>query len=273
MEARSDQPPTNLPKPQQQDENLSQEFKNLMSTLPMDEGWLSTIPVYQYQGFWFEPMFLQAILSCQKHFEANDTDIIHVTFPKSGTTWLKALTFALLNRNKYPPTQENNPLLVTNPHILVPPLHSLFYDEKFNIPNISQFPSPRLLSSHFPYISLPKSRKEFKWTILGSCFGVLERKLGKARESNVSKVYEQMKSHPTLVLKELSEFIGCSFSQQELDNGMLDDILNLCSFDNLRNLEVNQTGSVSSIRGFEIQNKSFFRCGKIGDSKNFLTND
>ncbi|MED6120208.1 hypothetical protein PIB30_018799 [Stylosanthes scabra] len=195
MEARNDQPPTNLPKPQQQDENLSQEFKNLMSTLPMDEGLLSTIPVYQYQGFWFESRILQAILTCQKHFEANGTDIILVTQPKSGTTWLKALTFALLNRNKYPPTQENNPLLVTNPHILVPFLQSLFYDEKFNIPNISQFPSPRLLSMHFPYVSLPKSikesdckiRKESKWTILGSCVGVLERKLGKARENNVSK--------------------------------------------------------------------------------------
>ncbi|MED6120204.1 hypothetical protein PIB30_018795 [Stylosanthes scabra] len=83
--------------------------------------------------------------------------------------------------------------------------------------------------------------------------------------------YEQMKLHPTMALKELGEFIGCPFSKQELDNGMVDDILKLCSFDNLSNLEVNKPGTMSMVGGLPVENKSFFRRGKIGDSNNFLT--
>ncbi|MED6120207.1 hypothetical protein PIB30_018798 [Stylosanthes scabra] len=229
MEARNEKPPTNLPKPQQPYENLSQEFKNLISTLPTDEGWFSsTIPIYQYQGFWFEAKILQGILTCQKHFEANDTDIILVTAPKSGTTWLKALTFALLNRNKYPPTQEDNPLLVTNPHTLVPFLPNLFCDEKFIIPNPSQYPSPRILSTHVPFVLLPKGRNSHGpfW-------------------DHVLEYWKESLEKPEKVM--------------------------FLSFDNLRNLKVNQTGTIPTTMGFELQNKSFFRRGKIGDSKNFLT--
>ncbi|XP_025693681.2 cytosolic sulfotransferase 12 [Arachis hypogaea] len=156
--------PSNLPK-LLKDEDLRQECKDLMSTLPMEP----TYKLYQYQGFWYGSWALQGILSCQKHFEANDKDIILVTTPKSGTTWLKALTFALLNRNKHPHTQKNHPLLVTNPHILVPFLESLFYDEKYIVSNLSQFPSPRLLSIHAPYVSLPKSAKESNCKIVYLC--------------------------------------------------------------------------------------------------------
>ncbi|XLR50022.1 hypothetical protein HN51_000700 [Arachis hypogaea] len=82
--------------------------------------------------------------------------------------------------------------------------------------------------------------------------------------------YEEMKLHPTLILKELAEFIGCPFSKEELDEGMLEDILKLCSFDNLSNLEVNKTG-ISPL--FHIENKSYFRRGQIGDGEKFLSSE
>ncbi|CAN6972201.1 unnamed protein product [Brassica rapa subsp. trilocularis] len=42
--------------------------------------------MYQFEGSWQTPALLQGIVNCQKHFEANDCDVILATFPKSGTT-------------------------------------------------------------------------------------------------------------------------------------------------------------------------------------------
>ncbi|XP_054782692.1 cytosolic sulfotransferase 12-like [Prosopis cineraria] len=102
----------------------------------------------------------------KKHFKAHDSDILLVSFPKSGTTWLKALAYAILNRKIYDPTNSNydesqshpHPLLTANPHDLVPFLEINLYIHE-NIPDMSSFPSPRLLASHMTYISLPESVK------------------------------------------------------------------------------------------------------------------
>ncbi|MED6120202.1 hypothetical protein PIB30_018793 [Stylosanthes scabra] len=79
--------------------------------------------------------------------------------------------------------------------------------------------------------------------------------------------YEEIKMNPTLVLKELAEFLGFPFSREEEDLGVVDEILKLCSFDNLSNLEVNNNGKMS----FGVKTKLFFRLGQVGDSKNYLT--
>ncbi|MED6173347.1 hypothetical protein PIB30_058461 [Stylosanthes scabra] len=95
-------------------------------------------------------------------------------------------------------------------------------------------------------------------------------------ESNVSRrnfdlnkkiMYEEIKMNPTLVLKELAEFLGFPFSREEEDLGVVDEILKLCSFDNLSNLEVNNNGKMS----FGVETKLFFCLGQVGDSKNCLT--
>nr|VDC60443.1 unnamed protein product [Brassica rapa] len=80
------------------DENLTQETRDLLSSLPSEKGWLVS-QMYQFEGSWQTPALLQGIVNCQKHFEANDCDVILATFPKSGTTWLKALLFALIHRD------------------------------------------------------------------------------------------------------------------------------------------------------------------------------
>jgi hypothetical protein len=125
-----------------QDDDLSQECKELISTLPLEKAWILT-HTHQYQGFWIATKILQGVLSCQKHFQALDSDIILVTAPKSGTTWLKALTFALLNRNKYPNIQ-NHPLLTSNPHALVPFLEIDLYSDKDYVPDLNSLSPPRL---------------------------------------------------------------------------------------------------------------------------------
>ncbi|RHN66841.1 putative flavonol 3-sulfotransferase [Medicago truncatula] len=297
-----------------QEDDITLECKELIQTLPMEKGWVST-HLHQYQGFWQTKKHLQGVLSFQKHFQAHDTDIILATSPKAGTTWLKALIFALLNRKRYPNIHDNNhPLLTTNPHVLVPFLELSLYIEKDILPDINSFSAPRLFSTHVPYKSLPKSIKDSTCKVVYLCrdpkdtfasmwhftnkirpqnretlqleesfekfsrgvslFGPFwEHLLGYWKESleRQEKVmflrYEEMKMKPCFYLKEVAEFLGCPFSKEEESKGVVDDILNLCSFEKLSNLEVNKFGKLPSGE----ENKAFFRSGKVGDWKTLLS--
>ncbi|XP_042978975.1 cytosolic sulfotransferase 5-like [Carya illinoinensis] len=86
-----------------------------------------------------------------------DTDILLVTHPKVGTTWTKAILFALKNRMHYPDLQEH-PLLTNIPHDLVPLLEGDIYTKKKVLDLDPAF--PRLISTHLPYALLPTSVKD-----------------------------------------------------------------------------------------------------------------
>lgn len=150
------------------DKNLTQETRDLVSSLPSEKGWLVS-QMYQYQGRWQTQALLQGTLKCQKHFEAKDSDIILVTNPKSGTTWLKALVFALINRHNFPVSSSsgNHPLLVTNPHLLVPFLEGVYYESPDF--DFSELPSPRLMNTHISHGSLPESVKSSSCKIVYCC--------------------------------------------------------------------------------------------------------
>ncbi|CAH2045563.1 unnamed protein product [Thlaspi arvense] len=150
------------------DDDLIQETRDLISSLPSEKGWLVS-RMYQFQGRWHTEALLQGILNCQKDFEAQDSDIILVTNPKSGTTWLKALVFALINRQKFPVSSSsgNHPLLVTNPHLLVPFLEGVYYESPDF--DFSELPSPRLMNTHISHLSLPESVKSSSCKIVYCC--------------------------------------------------------------------------------------------------------
>ncbi|KAI3934133.1 hypothetical protein MKW92_029846 [Papaver armeniacum] len=69
-------------------------------------------------------------------------------------------------------------------------------------------------------------------------------------------------------LKKLAEFLGHSFSMEEESQGVIKEILSLCSFQHMKNLDVNKSGK---ILGNSIANKDVFRKGEVGDWKNYLT--
>ncbi|CAN8272648.1 unnamed protein product [Cochlearia groenlandica] len=150
------------------DKVLTQETRDLISSLPSEKGWLVS-QMYHYQGRWHTQALLQGILLCQQHFEAKDSDIILVTNPKSGTTWLKAILFALVNRKKYQVSSsfENHPLLVNNPHLLVPFLEGVYYESP--VFDFSTLPSPRLMNTHISHFSLPESIKNSSCKIVYCC--------------------------------------------------------------------------------------------------------
>ncbi|KAI9112846.1 hypothetical protein K1719_016163 [Acacia pycnantha] len=148
-------------------EKLSQECKELLLSLPREKGW--DYPYfYLYQDIWYPPDRIQAIVSFQKHFQAKESDIIIASLPKCGTTWLKALTFASVNRNRFSPSQQNHPLLTSNAHDLVPFFEFNYYGNN-QIPSLSNLPEPRLFGTHVPFHSLPDSIMKSKCKIIYIC--------------------------------------------------------------------------------------------------------
>ncbi|KAJ4960642.1 hypothetical protein NE237_020552 [Protea cynaroides] len=260
-------------------EGLTQECKTLLSSLPIDKGWVAT-NLFQYQGFWL-------------------------------VYWLKAIAFATVNRNRY--SSSDHPLLTTNPHDLVPFLERRLFIDNQN-PDLTSFTSPRLFSTHLPYVSLPKSVEQLGCKMVYLCrdprdafislwhftnklrtqtLGTLsleeafERfcrgvslygpawdhimdywKKSLERPENVFFLkFEEMKAQPSVQLKRLAEFFGCPFSKEEEKKGVVEEILKLCSFDHLSNLDVNKTGRLASGE----ENSAFFRRGEVGDWPNHLT--
>ncbi|KAL6128769.1 hypothetical protein ACLB2K_072124 [Fragaria x ananassa] len=148
-------------------ENLNNECQELLLSLPKERGWVA-LPQYLYQGFWCPtPEVLQAIIAFQKHFQARDPDIVVASLPKCGTTWLKALTFAVVNRHRF--DIESHPLLTSNSHKLVPYFTMDLYINN-RVPDFSSkyFPEPRLFGTHLPYPSLG-AVKESNCKIIYTC--------------------------------------------------------------------------------------------------------
>ncbi|KAL0297350.1 UNVERIFIED_CONTAM: Cytosolic sulfotransferase 15 [Sesamum radiatum] len=257
-------------------------------------------------------MLFRPILTSRKHFKAESTDIILTPMPKSGTTWLKALTFSIANRNVF--SIDQSPLLTSNPHTLVPFLEYTVYRDQEN-PELENIPRPRIFSTHMPFKILPDSIRESGCRIIYICRNpldqfvshyhfMLQNKIEKdavpleldeifdmfcqgiqpfgpfwdnmlgywnAHLKNPQKLlflkYEDLKQDVSSHVKQIAEFIGFPFSAEEENQGMLEQISRLCSFDNLKNLEVNKSGYFIG----SIKNSSFFRKGEVGDWINHLT--
>ncbi|CAI0421537.1 unnamed protein product [Linum tenue] len=311
------------------DEKLSQECQDLLLSLPREKGWRTSY-LYKFKGFWCQPKQIQAILAFQTHFQVKDTDAIVASIPKSGTTWLKALVFSISNRDKHPiltsakcqiaHSKLSHPLLVSNPHDLVPFFEYKLYansDGDHGLLDLSGLPEPRLFATHIPFGALQEPIKKSgckivyicrnpldtfvsSWVYTNKlmkesglpplpleeafemyCQGVVgfgpfwEHMLGYWKESleRPEKVlflkYEEMREdHEGFHLRKLANFLGCPFSLEEEKSGVVEGIAKLCSFEKLKDLEVNKSGS-GAIMTFE--NKHLFRKGQVGDWVNYLS--
>uniref|UniRef100_A0ACD6ABH7 Uncharacterized protein n=1 Tax=Avena sativa TaxID=4498 RepID=A0ACD6ABH7_AVESA len=111
-------------------------------------------PYLRHPDGWYAyaPNVVNAMV-IKQHLKARDTDVFLATFPKCGTTWLKALVFAALRRSTAGPAVA--PLAAHSPHQLVPFLESQVFTNG-RIPDLSSLPAPRLLMTHIPSVSLPE---------------------------------------------------------------------------------------------------------------------
>ncbi|KAJ4713247.1 Sulfotransferase [Melia azedarach] len=292
-------------------------YEEIVKTLPKGKGWMTDHLVH-YKGFWLTPFgALKGLMLIREHFKAKPGDIFLTTFPKSGTTWLKALIFATVNRTRY--DFSTHPLLKNCPHDCFPFLDA-YINENQPISNLDTLPSPRLFATHIPYPLLPTSMiysgscfvyicrnpKDVlvsKWVFMNKlrpkelpplsleeafelfCEGIShygpywEHVLGfwKASLEYPDKIlflrYEEMKKEPLVYLKRLAEFFGQPFSPEEESEGVIHEIIRLCSFENLSSLEVNKTKVKRFNNQLVIENRDFFRKGKVGDWQNHLTSE
>ncbi|KAL7001108.1 Sulfotransferase [Sarracenia purpurea var. burkii] len=294
-------------------EKIKRKFKEIISTAPRNSEWTAFTDLFEYGGFWYSPRFLEGTILAQEQFRARPTDIILCSAPKTGTTWLKALAFSIINRDfcLYDPKQ--NPLLLATPHECVPFLEADLFQRKPN-----RYPDLPLLATHLPYSSLPESvlssacklvyicrdpKDVFVslWHFVGNVRGggkghlfpleqafdlfcrgvslngpywdhVLE--YWRAALRTPAKVmllkFEDLKRDAGFYVERLGEFMGYPFSLKEKEEGVVEKIVELCSFENLSKLEVNRSGKYSVFSSVVVGNQRYFRKGEVGDWKNWL---
>ncbi|CAN7026045.1 unnamed protein product, partial [Brassica oleracea var. botrytis] len=115
------------------------------------------------------------VLNFHSGFKPQDTDIILTSYPKSGTTWLKALTVTLLERaqnHSSSSSHDEHPLLCDNPHGIVPFLEFDVFLESSS-PNLAKFSaSPRLFSTHMPLHAMQENLNPSACKIVYVCRNV-----------------------------------------------------------------------------------------------------
>ncbi|GKB89460.1 P-loop containing nucleoside triphosphate hydrolase [Tanacetum coccineum] len=140
---------------------IIERYKDKVLALPRNE--IDTnLYLCKYQGFWCHHGFwlhssanfsVESIMALQDEFQALPTDIFLASQAKAGTTWLKSLGFAIINRAKFKTDKDScatHPLITTSPHDCVPFLES---ESFLNNPSYAN----GLMATHIPYTSLPQS--------------------------------------------------------------------------------------------------------------------
>ncbi|XP_047044114.1 flavonol sulfotransferase-like [Lolium rigidum] len=295
------------------------------SSLPLE----TRFPPFQLRqlgGFWFPEAILPGVAAAHARFEPRPSDVFLASFPKSGTTWLKALAFAVIYRADHPPRSPGHPLRHRNPHDCVK-----FLEEPFAVDGgvLAALPSPRVIATHLPYSLLPgrvaaeggsgvrrivyicrdpKDALVSTWLFAKKVVAAAAARDGdedgkpppapttfeeafelfcdgrcmagpqwrhvagywEASRRLPDKVlflrYEEMLQDPVGNVRKLAEFMGCAFSGEEEAAGVVEDIVELCSIDALKNMDVNKNGAQEYVK-----NESFFRKGVAGDWSNHMT--
>ena len=136
-------------------------FAEIVASLPRGPPCSIFPSVRLYRGFWVPTGFLLNLPRAHALFEERrPADILLASFPKSGTTWLKALAFATARRSVHSPLDAAHPLLSTNSHECVAFLDTLRWSSSVESDDdggtTAAAAAPRLLGTHMPYSLLPR---------------------------------------------------------------------------------------------------------------------
>ena len=74
--------------------------------------------------------------------------------------------------------------------------------------------------------------------------------------------YEEIMNDPIEAVTRLADFIGCPFTEEELKQNVVEKVVEFCSFNKLKDLDVNKDN---------LMNDLLFRKAVVGDWKNYIT--
>lgn len=280
-----------------------EEHNVLVSALPSKLVPGTQLKLRCYQGFWLPERFVPAAVGLQRRFAPRRDDVIIASLPKCDTTWLNALAFATMaRRSYYPGGGSDHPLLRLTPHQCVPFLDALFAGGREA--QLEVIPSPRLMYTHMPLSMLPVHRGGYRVVYIcrepkdmavslwhfrrsahpelsfadtvesvfsgGNTYGPFwDHILGywRASQSVLFLRYEELLRDPAENVRKLARFVGLPFSEAEEEAGVVGGIVELCSLESLRSLEVNKRGYMD---GLNFPRKALFRKGVPGDWVNHM---
>ncbi|KAK8305194.1 hypothetical protein V6Z11_D03G044000 [Gossypium hirsutum] len=215
-------------------------FDELLPTLPQTKGWWLG-QLFQYHGFWISSFGIKGSLLIHDHFKPRSTDIIVATYPKYGTTWLKAFVFSIINKASF--DFSDHPL---NPKdVLV---------SKWYFVN-------KLRPKKMPPLSLEETFDLF-------CKGVSHSSVELSKKVLFLK-YEDVKKEPLGCVRKVAEFLGVPFTLEEENKEIVEQIVKLCCFESMSNQDVNKLDKRYQQR--LVSNSDFFRKGEVGDWVNHLS--
>ncbi|KAK6145668.1 hypothetical protein DH2020_022488 [Rehmannia glutinosa] len=143
-------------------QNLSSspnDVEKSLNDLPKARFW-EILDICQWEGFWFEPGLVKPAAIFKSNFQARDDDVILASTIKTGTTWLKALSLCIMEKDhKTFANSHNHDDILTkeSPHYYVPTIESMIYSTKTPHVDLYYTSAPRLLHTHLPYAVLPDS--------------------------------------------------------------------------------------------------------------------
>ncbi|GLJ28255.1 hypothetical protein SUGI_0555220 [Cryptomeria japonica] len=241
------------------------------------------IELVEHDGFFYQPRSLKDVMNMKTQFKARKDDVFVCSGMKTGTTWLKAIVASIMSESK------SHVLKEKGVHDLVYNIERSYISRSMPNANtstiIAEMPSPRLLSTHLPYSALPpqitslgcrmiyiarnpKDTFVSHWKYLPALQAVFntETTAPVSKEVFFDSFCNDMKADSLSHVKKISDFLGQS-SLTEEDIRYIDS---QCSFQSLSTLDVNKNGK-TTYKNANVNNRSFYRKGEVGDWKNHFT--
>uniref|UniRef100_A0A0E0LA17 Sulfotransferase n=1 Tax=Oryza punctata TaxID=4537 RepID=A0A0E0LA17_ORYPU len=253
--------------PEQPPEELA-DLAEMVSSLPSKMEVHPPVRIFSYQGVWLMENWILAAVALQHRFVHRPDDVIVASLPKCGTTWLNALAFATMARHTHPLTTASHP----------PP------SQPAPVPPFSRGPLHEQQGGHARHTPVPAPHEHAH-----AARHVAERhhrRPPRLRDNVLFLRYEDLLHDPAGNVRKLARFIGLPqpvhglgsnrstrlpFSKAEEEAGVVDSIDELCSLNNMRNIEANKTGYMDP--RVKIPRDALFRKGMIGDWANYMTPD